>query len=222
MNLPKSAQPGRIAALLLALPGLVAPFLSFTYFVSPMDTIRLAWFSRGDEAWILWILGVLGAPFFLSIPIATWQARRLFGGRLSAREVAAAYVLSIAAMISTLPFASSILLDAKAFSASGVLAPIIFWALFILANVALLWHTRAKHMASETSAEVFLLGAYLPNAVFCLIGFGGNDSWAFLQIGAWVALIASLGYLISIALTLRTEPRSPASISRAGRIEKYK
>lgn len=183
--------------LLLALPGLAVPFLPFTYDVSPLQTILPGrWWGN---------VTLLGAPFFLAIPIAIWQARRLFASRLTSFEIVAAYVLSAGAMISVLWFIG-ILLSDEGFNTFRKVEPTVSifacW-LLVVANVALLWRNRFKPIAPEARAEVFLLGGYLPNAIFCLLAFGWGD-WSRLQSGAWTAAIACVAYVVSIVLVLRS------------------
>ena len=196
----------RIAALLLALPGLAAPFLSFVDNESPLDTMLPGW---------LWgrAFSLLGAPFFLAIPIALWQARTLFAGRPSHLEIVTIYVLSTSAMISVLAFTILRLTEGIMPTLLEALAMFVLCWTLIIANILLLARNVSRHIGHEASAEIFLLGSYLPNAVLCLIGFGW-DRWSHLQAGAWVVLTACIAYFVAIALALRTAntPGSPKAV----------
>lgn len=196
-------KPARIAALLLALPGVVALFLPFTQDTSPLDEIL----SFGQ----FFNFSQLAAPAFLAIPIVAWQTRRLFVQRLSVSEITAAYVLSTGAIVSVLAFTVLLLKDEPDMPGFGAAAIGLCWAL-VVANALVLMRNLAKGVTREAAAEVFLLGGYLPNAVFCLILFG-RGQWSRLEIGALFVLIACVGYVASIVLALRSEDarRSPAA-----------
>lgn len=90
-----------IFVLLLSLLGTAALFLSFAGDVSPWKASRGLWGWWGPPSWTGWEVAMLGIPFLLSIPILIWQARRLIVDRLTIGEIAAAYVVSTAAMLST-------------------------------------------------------------------------------------------------------------------------
>ncbi len=183
------ARRERVAALVLALPGVVAPFLSFTYHISPLKTI--VEFGSGR----LW---VLGAPFFLAMPIAAWQVRRCAVGRLSPIEIALAYFFATAAMLPVLVGTAIALSDSE-------LPPLVLVVLAGLggvvgANVLLLVRNLVRRVPNQVTAEVFLLGGYMPNAVLCLLGLAHD--W---NVGAYVVLIACIAYLLTIILRLRGE-----------------
>lgn len=198
--------PARVAALLLALPGMAALFLPFVASVSPLDTIRdlLRWGVIREYA-------LLGAPFFLAIPIAIWQARRLFASRFSCLEIAGAYALSTAAVISVLWFVALALVQhgLETFRHIEAISLIGACSILLVTNAALLGRCHTKQVTPETAAEVFLLSGYLPNAVFCLIGFGW-ERWSRLEIGAWIAAVACIAYVVTIAQALRSEDAQPS------------
>ena len=187
-------------ALLLAISGAAAPFLPFTYDYSPLDTVL-----PGGRHFAL-----LGAPFFLAIPIVIWQARRLIGARISRFESAAAYALSAGAMLSVLWFIVSFLMSQGLETLRQADSAVTIGVCLALAgaNTLLLARNLASACNQKSATEIFLLGGYLPNAAFCLIGFGWN-SITNLQIGALVVLIACIGYLCSIILASPAEQRPP-------------
>lgn len=175
----------RVAALLLAVPGVMALFLPFTSGVSPYEGVR---FSGS-----FFNLALLAAPAFLAVPIAVWHARRLYSNRLSAFEVALAYTLSAAAMVSVLT--AIVLSLPKILSSWGLLAIALCLGLGG-ANALLLVGNLRRRLPREAAAEVFLLGGYLPTAVFCLVALGLDE------IGSYVVLTACIAYLVTIILLL--------------------
>lgn len=201
-------KPHRIAALLLALPGLVVPFLPFISSSSPLDVmLHVAnWILSGYFGWFV-EFGLLAAPSLLALPIAIWQARKLFSRRLISFEIAAAYALSAGAMILVLCYIALYFLWAR--DPQTIAMTLSCW-LLVIANVALLWRNRTRRISPEVRAEVFLLGGYLPNAAFSLLGFGWGN-WSNLQAGAWTALAACVAYVISIALALRSDDAASPS-----------
>jgi hypothetical protein len=85
-------------------------------------------------------------------------------------------------------------------------------------NAALLAWNIKRHVSRQVAAEVFLLGGYVPNAAFALVlffpFFGGpskDPNWdrhIFVftgwDIGAYVVLAASIGYVAKIAVLLKS------------------
>jgi hypothetical protein len=191
--------PTRVAALLLALPGLAVPFLPFCDNRSPLQVL-----NEGS-------LALLGGPFFLAIPIVIWQARKLIGRRVSSIEIVAAYVLSVGAMLSGVVSAGLSMVDLKPSNFDGLKDVLIGMAIlgspfiFGLANVLLLARNIARRVSREFRAEIFLLGGYVPNAVFCLLMFG--TGFFHLDIGGKVAVVACIAYMITIVLTLCSSKR---------------
>lgn len=159
----------RVAALVLALPGGVAPFLPFTLGLSPLFAVlNVGWF------YLAWI----PPATLLAWPIAAWQVRRLMVARLSIPEVALAYVLSAAAMLSALAFAIS--LSIEDIVRSSVSWPVLILEILVLAsplwglagaNVLLLVRNLRRRVPREVAAEAFLLGGYFPATVFPLIPY---------------------------------------------------
>jgi len=201
-----------VFVLLLSLLGTAALFLPFTFSTSPFDVASevASAFLKGKltrESALL----LLAAPFFLSIPILIWQVRKLVTDRLTTGEIAAAYVLSTTAM---LPIAVG--LGVVTFSwvrelpgsryefGIGMALAVVLW-LLLIANVLLLLRNRRARVSSEPTAEAFLLGGYLPNAIYCLLLFGQFGRRE-LQIGAYLITVVSIGYLSAIVLLSRQRP----------------
>ena len=178
----------RVAALLLAVPGVMALFLPFTNGVSPYGGVH---FSGS-----FFNVALLAAPAFLAVPIAVWQARRLFSSRLSAFEVALAYTLPAAAMVSVL---TAIVLEPKP---AWLAVPLCLG--LGGANALLLVRNLRRRLPREATAEVFLLGGYLPTAVFWLVMIGFDPVFG-LELGGYVVLTACIAYLVTIILLLTGE-----------------
>lgn len=189
-----------VFVLLASLVGTAALFLPFTYGVSPWMALR---------SWS--VLTLLGAPLILALPILASQVRKFLPRQLSAFEITVAYVLSAAAMISVLAYTALLVLNKGVVEALVAIASC--WMLAV-ANIVLLWRNFAKRATREATAEAFLLGGYLPTAVFCLLAFGWNGK---LQIGAYLIAAVSLGYLAAIVLLSRETPGGtprPAELTR--------
>lgn len=102
--MPRTDLSRRIFVLLLSLLGTAALFLPFTYGVSPWDAVREPWRTlKGEFYWGF----LLGAPFFLSVPILGWQVRRLFVERLSIAEIAVAYGKALGVALSLMVAAAT-------------------------------------------------------------------------------------------------------------------
>ena len=161
--------------------GIIALVLPFASNISPLDVVRWLW---GNQVLIL-----LAAPAFLSIPIAAWQLRRLGSSLPTRPEIALAYLLSIGAMLATLKLWLNVGLPWE--------SPFFENLALIACNAALLARNIKRHVARQVTAEMFLLGGYLPGAIIALVGF--FPDW---DIGAYVVLAASIGYVAKMAVLL--------------------
>lgn len=181
----------KVAALFLTVPGVIAPFLPFVYDVSPLGAVL-----RGYP------YALLGLPILLGIPISIWQAYPVRAADSCPFAIVAAYVLSIASLISVLLFTITVVMNSgmNLHAAASVTS---CW-LLVIANVILVRRNLATSISQSTAAGVSLLGSYLSNAVFCLIAFGW-DPWIQLQIGALAVAIACISYFVTIVLMLRSE-----------------
>jgi len=170
----------------------------------------IAWFIYGWK-WSIEI-AVAVAPVFLSIPIIVWQLRLLGSSPLTRLEIALAYLLSTGAMLPALRsggIAARIFWSEPEAGDSIVVATLLLatWGMAAFNLALLVWNIK-RHVARHVIAEVFLLGGYLPQAVFWLVAFlpaSGDTSfssgWA---IGAYVVLATCIGYLAKIAVLLKS------------------
>jgi hypothetical protein len=191
-----------IFVLLLSLVGTAALFLPFTSGVSPWYAVTNDKFLGGTF--------LLGAPFFLSILILIWQARRLIVDRVTTGEIVLAYLLATAAMLPIARLLGMATIDLATIDHSvrepeGMALFIAVW-LLLLANMLQLLRNLRPTLSREAATEAFLLGAYLPNAVFCLIAFYPRRFFSGWQIGAYLVATVSLGYLAAIVLLSRQKP----------------
>jgi len=180
--------------------GLAALVLPFAFNVSPLKAL-----SGGGLS-----ITLLGVAFGLAIPIAVWQGLRVWRGTATKTERVVAYVLSVAAML--WPVVWPTLMLAEWFwrgqsligdQALTVILTISSWAL-VSANVLLLRSNLKAAAPAEVTAGVFLTGGYLPNAIFCIIGFSDNWGW---NIGAYVVMGACIGYVLRMVLLVRGRRR---------------
>jgi cation transport ATPase len=197
-----------VFVLLFSLVGTAALFLPFSSGVSPFDVVA-GQLLKGDF-FGKWFLLHLAIPFFLSIPILIWQARRLFVDHVTKGEIATAYALSTAPMLSTavsLGIQTFYLVWEPSKSGNGymITALVVSW-LLLIANVLLLMRNRRARLSREATAEVFLLGGYLPNAIFCLVAFYPEGWFSGWGIGAYLIAVVSIGYLAAIVLLSRHKP----------------
>jgi hypothetical protein len=146
------------------------------------------------------LLVLLAAPMVLSVPILAWQAARLLGRQPSKLELAGAYLLSVLAMISIFTFTGMLLTESREYPPDLVVTVGSSAAMFVL-NFFLLWRNLRKRVSGEAVAEAFLLGGYLPNALFCLVAFGWE--WKHLGVGAYLIAVVCVGYAVAIVLLSR-------------------
>lgn len=198
-----TARSRRIFVLLLAVIGTAALFLPFAWSESLWDAVsRYSWFGE---------MFLLGAPFLLSIPTLAWQARRLAVDRLSSVEVAAAYLLSAAAMLSTIGVVALPLMGSGKLQEGEVIWITVTVAAAVPNVLQLVRNSRAG-VSRANAAEAFLLGGYIPNAILCLAGFDR------LQLGAYLIAVVSIGYVAAIVLLSQGEHGNapgPAGVATA-------
>jgi len=189
-----------LAVIALALP-----------FTGGADPLRV---SMADT-FLLW--QALAGSALLAIPIAGWQLRRLRSSPPWRFEIALAYVLSLAAMAPALYWSAWGAMEAwgrpeEPIFCAGLLAS---WGLFACNGILLVRNIR-HDVVPHVTAEVFLLGGYLPNALFALLLFypfygrtGGPNlrQWFFFfgwDIGAYVVLAACIAFVVRIVMLLNS------------------
>ncbi len=190
------ARRERVAAFVLALPGVVPAFRLLFEGYSP--------FCRWDLLWTC-IIVLLPAPAFLALPIAAWQVRRLMGSRVSSLEVALAYALSAAAMLA--PLLTILLMLAEPGVVTNFWRRIFWWVVMLGplcglggANVLLLVRNLRKRVPREVAAESFLLSSYFPFTILDLIFFWPPIQPLSISV---LILVASVAYLLTIVFLLR-------------------
>lgn len=193
-------KPRRYLLLFFSSLGTAALFLPFAWSISPWDAVyRVSRDSPPD-----WQIGLLGLPFFLSIPILIWQARRLFASVPTKVEIAGAYVWSTvanAAITLTLGLMLFRMVSEEKNYAAEMALVLLPTCCLLLGNMLMLQRNLRIKLPSSASTEAFLLGSYLPNAFYCLVGFGLFEGR--LQSGAYVITIVSVGYVVAILVLSR-------------------
>ena len=181
----------RIGLLILAIPSIALLFLPYTFVVSPWATVSSGKWKGGLP------LALLGGPFFLSIPILIAQTRGFLKRPFSKVERATYWVLACAALTAGLAFLG-IIFDAEAFRK----APIESSFIYVPYGAAVWMMIRsARKLNPEEATTVTMLAAWLPNAIYCAIGF--YDGW---EIGAYLAAFTIVLYTVEIALSMHTNP----------------
>ena len=184
--------------------GVGAIVLPFLYGVSPLEAFFIFRFSA---FWQIWLLA---APLFLAIHIAVWQVLRVLRGIPTKTERVLAYALSTGAMLP--PLIPTILIVGALLSRNepledGYLRVVVMlvptWTL-VAANALLLLHNLKVAAPAEVTAGVFLVGGYLPNAIFCPIFLSGFSiySWSW-NIGAYFVFATCIGYVLRIISLMR-------------------
>ena len=198
----RPARSVSIVVLLVSLLGVAALFL-------PLTTASFV-FSKFPSAWdVVKVFSgefiLIMAPLFLVVPIVAWEVRRLVADQLKTGEVAAAYGISTAAMLPVLGVLTAIVNENDAFS-QVLIFVLAFCVALVGANLLLLIRNRRAGLSREATAEAFLLGGYLPNAILSLaIGLlvGGLSE---LYVGAYLIAVVCIGYVAAIVLLSREKP----------------
>jgi hypothetical protein len=207
--------PANLSGLGGAVLGVIALALPFTASISPLEALRL-----GADLWAKMLAG----SALLSIPIAAWQLRGLSASTRSPLEIALAYVLSSAAMLPALAMSAQTAWGwwgepEEAIGCAGLVA---CWGLAACSGALLVRNIRHR-VVSQATAEMFLLGGYLPNAVFALLlffpfyGGPGKDpdrlrhlfifsGW---DVGAYVVLATCITFVVKIVVLLKPPESFP-------------
>ena len=186
----------RTGLLILAIPSVVLLFLPYTFGVSPWATVSSGRWNCGLP------LALLGGPFFLSIPILIAQTRVILKRRFSMGERATYWLLACAGLVAGLAFLG-VIFNAEAFRQAPIESSLIF---IPYAAAVRMMIQSARKIHPEDAATVALQAAWLPNAIYCAIGF--RDGW---EIGARLAAFTIVLYTVEIALSMGTKSRAGSS-----------
>ena len=176
--------PLTLAAALLSLAGVVAIWLPFAWRTSPAEALF------DGELWYL------AAPFLLAVPIAAAWIWALLKRSLPPGAQWAARVLAGCAMAPTAFLYAEIGREGD-FSSSSLGEWLQFLVPLALAAgwVALMIRWRpGRRDAGAPEAIALMESAFLPNAVFCLIGFAGER-----EIGWYVSLVVAATFAVHAA-----------------------
>lgn len=213
--------------------GVIALALPFTgHLFEGVSPIEVLWHDA--DSWAQMLAG----SALLSIPIAFWQLRRLSSSTPLPFEIALAYVSSTTAMLPVLALSTQYAWYSwgqpeQAISCGGLVA---CWGLATSSGILLVRNIR-RRIGPHVTAEVFLLGGYLPNAVYALVLFypfyGGlekdphglrhlfiSTGWS---VGAYVVLATCIALVVRIVVLLNShesyppQPRATADAQQAAR-----
>ncbi len=179
--------------LILGIPSIALLFLPYNGGVSPWAAVLGGW--GGDDYFSL-ALALLGGPFFLSIPILIAQTRVLLKRPFSKGERATYRLLAYAALAGGLAFLGLRFRDGG--TSKEVIQGSSIW-LISCAGAVWMMILSARKLNPEEATVVMLQAAWLPNAIFCAIGF-----WeAGREIGAYLAAFTIVLYTVEITLSMR-------------------
>lgn len=151
------------------------------------------------------LFAILGASFFLVIPIFVLQTRRLMVDRLSTTEIVAAYLLGTLAMVSVLGLWVFYVPPTRQWPVAMVISMAMCVAT-IVGNLLLLIRNRSAKVSPDASAEAFLLGAYISYTIpwFTVVNTVSIGSlWESLGLGGYLSAVVCVGYVAAIVLLSR-------------------
>lgn len=192
-----------ILAAILTLPALVVPFVPFVFGTSPLDT-AIEKVSSGSSWWAGRIFLLLGAPFFLGLPLVVTQIARLVS--LSASRMWRIIGFALAAISAALSLtfvgtgAVEMLQHDGPFRWQERIVVLLAPAILVSGGA---WLWRARHATGAmTQIFVALTTAYLANASLCLFGFidDGDLGWR-------LALVACAGIALDVTRIVVTTHR---------------
>ena len=181
----------RTGLLILAIPSIALLFLPYAGGVSPWATVS----AKQGFIEVSWLFALLGGPFFLSIPILIAQARMLLKRPFSKGERATYRLLACAALAAWLALLGLGIWH-SGFSKEDIPGILTWWITWAAAVGMMILSARKLNPAEATT--VALQAAWLPNAIWCAIGFWGH--W---QIGAYLAAFSIVLYVVEIILPMR-------------------
>ena len=196
----------RAYLLILLIPSIALLFLPYTSGVSPWATVSAkdGWLGGDFLGSYFPPLALLGGPFFLSIPILIAQTRVLLKRPFSRGERATYRLLACAALAAGLAWLGFI------FSGQGFSKDLILWSpIYLIPCAAAVWMMilSARKLSPEAATTVMLRAAWLPNAIWCAIGFW-NEGW---DIGAYLAAFTIVLYTVEITLSMRGKRQTLAT-----------
>lgn len=177
--------------------GVGAILLPFTFGTSP----RAATFDR-DFWWV-------AVPFYIAIPIGLASLRCVRSGLRSSHLRVSGWIVSAAGAGVTAYFCLFEILGEQITQHTEWLTAGVPLGVLAAGAVLLLRQRGANDTNADRSIAAMQV-AYLANASFCLIEFGGE--W---QSGAWCALVTVLIYVVQISSEMnRTDAAAPESNGR--------
>jgi hypothetical protein len=185
--------PLRIAQLVLGLPALAAPFVTFTFNTSPLECVR-SWPRDFEDA----TLFLIGCSFFAAFPIVGWQVRRLAWRTPPGPGERAA--LGLVALIATLPAAlvvARMLMELGNHLNGSIEIHIGETFLMLASTVApfaagvALAVVRARRGRWLAAWETLLVAGFLSNAALCLLSFHSDP-----ELGYWLTVSATASFAI--------------------------
>ena len=189
--------PLQIALFVFALPGLVVPFVSFTYSTSPLDAVTdIPQF--GSDMWVFFSLGL---TYFFGLPILLWKARRLiFTGPPAQPQRRTLLAVSIVITMPALFVVAWMCRDVppliKEGDFTGEMALMLSVALSSLfASIgACMWRWRRRRDALAAT-EALLVAGYLTNAAMTLLAFHDQP-----ELGYWLAIPVAASFAAELFL----------------------
>jgi len=178
------------------LPAVVALFAPFTHGTSPYDAVGglfmdRPWFSDLE-------IPALGASFFIVLPLIAWRLRLLLWRpprTIELRLVAAiALLCSVPVVYVLVEIAPNIVHPGSGDDYFLSLTAFLLMLICVLSSVFLGW--RRRHTRPIAAIEALLLGPYLANVTFCLLGFYSDA-----DIGYWFTLIATAAFVVQYGMT---------------------
>jgi hypothetical protein len=177
-----------LASAILGIPSVALLFLPYAGDTSPWAAVS----GVKELGWDL-SLALLGAPFFLSVPILLARAQALVTKSFSRGETIALRLLAWAVLA-----AEAALL---VFLMEDILLGLLWLPLFIAAVWVIV--LSGKRLPPDEASTIMLRAAWLGNAIWCAVVFYGE--W---QIGAYLAAFTIVLYTVEITLAFRTRPHA--------------
>lgn len=176
--------------LIAGLPGVAAPFVPVTKFISDLTLVKLV--PLRDEN------TMMALPVFVPLFVVAWQLHRVVTGRENVAWRAVAWVVAavatVAAVLSDLLWYLSYIYSlGQAFIFLGPIA----------ANGGLLLYASRRGRSPNVIAETFLLGTYVATTAPWALDliFKQSD-----RTGTWLIAWTCLAYLATIVTRLRASP----------------